>query len=121
METSIRRTVAADGTTTVTVRGEIDYAHADELAACFREVVTVDTPSLVRVDLHGATFIDSTGLGALIEGYRAATENGARFVVVDPHPSFRRVLLVTGLSDLFGVTQAGAADQVAGQTQATGA
>jgi anti-sigma B factor antagonist len=57
----------------------------------------------------GATCIDSTGLGALIEGYRAAVEAESRFVVVNPTSSFRRVLVVTGLDDLFGVATEGTA------------
>ncbi len=118
MESSIQRTRADDGTTTVTVLGEIDLANAEELAAGVRDAVA-ESPALVRVDLHGATFIDSTGLGALIEGYRVATEAGIRFLVVKPTPTFRRVLTVTGLCDLFGL--AGPVEAHAEPTQATGA
>ena len=106
MESSIERTRADDGTATVTVRGEIDFANCDELAACVREAVAQWSPTLVRIDVDGATFIDSTGLGALIEGYRAAVEADARFVVVNPTVIFRRVLDVTGLWDFFGLSDA---------------
>jgi anti-sigma B factor antagonist len=63
-----------------------------------------------------ASFIDSTGLGALIEGYRAATDARTRFVVTNPSPSFRRVLSVTGLCELFGMEDGQSADL----SQATG-
>jgi anti-sigma B factor antagonist len=110
--------VTTRGTIIVTVRGEIDFANADELADGVRDAVA-DSAGLVRVDLRKAAFIDSTGLGALIEGYRAATATDVRFVVINPTPSFRRVLTVTGLCDLFGITEP--ADEQAEQTQATGA
>jgi anti-sigma B factor antagonist len=65
------------------------------------------TPA-VHVDVRDATFIDSTGLGALVEGYRAAVAaRAACFVVVNPSPRFRRVLTVTGLHELFGVDEDG--------------
>jgi anti-sigma B factor antagonist len=47
---------------------------------------------------------DSAGLGALIEGFRAASDWGVRFVVTNPTPTLRRVLSVTGLTEFFGLT-----------------
>ena len=119
MEFSIQRALADDGAATVSVHGEIDFANSDHLADEIRATVAEWSPSEVRVDLRGATFVDSTGLGALIEGYQAVTDAGARFVVANPTPAFRRVLDVTGLSDFFGLTEPSASD--AEETQATGA
>nr|WP_296073097.1 STAS domain-containing protein [uncultured Actinoplanes sp.] len=119
MHSSIRRTLADDGTATVTVQGEIDFANADELADCVRDAVLEGSPSTVQVDLRGASFIDSTGLGALIEGYRAASDAGVRFVVTNPTWNFRRVLMVTGLTDLFGLGEA--AEEDSERAEATGA
>lgn len=116
MQTSIHRTLADDGTATVTVHGEIDFANAGDLARSIGEAVADRSPTLLRVDLRQAGFIDSTGLGALIEGYRVALAAETRFVVVNPTPSFRRVLTVTGLDEFFGLNEAGTS-----QIQATGA
>lgn len=107
MEASIQRTLADDGTATIHVRGEIDFANCDELAQCVREALVAWSPPTLRVDVRGAAFIDSTGLGALIEGYKASLTAGTRFIVVNPTHVFRRILDVTGLSDLFGLTTAG--------------
>jgi anti-sigma B factor antagonist len=119
MESSIQRTLADNGTAVVSVRGEVDFANCDHLARTLRDAVDEWSPAAVHVDLRGATFIDSTGLGALIEGYKAATDTEARFLVLNPGSAFRRVLDVTGLSDLFGLTEANSSQ--AAPTQATGA
>jgi anti-sigma B factor antagonist len=120
MQTSIHRTLADDGTATVTVLGEIDFANAGDLARGLGEAVADGSPTLLRVDLRQAGFIDSTGVGALIEGYRAALAARTRFVVVNPTPSFRRVLTVTGLDEFFGLHEAGAGQaSTAGASQAT--
>jgi anti-sigma B factor antagonist len=122
MENPIRSELADDGTATVTVLGEIDFSNADEVAQGIRDAITDWAPPVVSVDLQGATFIDSTGLGALIEGYRAATECEARFVVVNPTDGFRRVLTLTGLVELFGLADAEQSEGTSvQQTQATGA
>ena len=105
MEAPSESLLADDGTATVTVRGEIDFSNADEVARAIRDAVAEWVPPVVRVDLKDATFIDSTGLGALIEGYRAATEVDCRFVVTNPTSGLRRVLTVTGLCELFGVAE----------------
>ncbi|GIE98258.1 STAS domain-containing protein [Paractinoplanes rishiriensis] len=119
MESAIQRRLDDDGTATVTVRGEIDYANCDDLARCMQEAVTEWSPAVLRVELRGATFIDSTGLGALIEGYKAANDAEAQFLVINPTRAFRRVLDVTGLSDFFGLAESSVSDTEA--TQATGA
>ncbi|GGQ70481.1 STAS domain-containing protein [Couchioplanes azureus] len=118
MEYPIRSAFGEDGTAHVTLLGEIDFSNADEVAQTIRDAVAEWSPEEIRVDLSDATFIDSTGLGALIEGYRATNEAESRFVVVNPSPSFRRVLSVTGLSELFGMSEH---DEPADLSQATGA
>ncbi|MEU8240597.1 STAS domain-containing protein [Actinoplanes missouriensis] len=125
MDNAIRTTVADDGTVTVTVLGEIDYSRADDVAQSIRDALVDWSATLVRVDLRDASFIDSTGLGALIEGYRDVTERGGQFLVVNPTESFRRVLDVTGLAGFFGLISSsagGVADEAQPErTSATGA
>ncbi|MEV0896570.1 STAS domain-containing protein [Actinoplanes sp. NPDC049802] len=103
MDNSIRTTRADDGSVMVTVRGEIDFSNSDGVAQGIHDAVTEWSPAIIHVDLRDATFIDSTGLGALIEGYRTATGKGVTFKVINPSDTFRRVLSVTGLSDFFGL------------------
>ncbi|GGN70125.1 hypothetical protein GCM10010112_36300 [Actinoplanes lobatus] len=103
MENSIRTTRTDDGSVTVTVLGEVDFANSDMVAQGIHDAITDWSPTAVRVDLRDAAFIDSTGLGALIEGYRTAEAKGVTFEVLNPSDTFRRVLSVTGLSDFFGL------------------
>jgi anti-sigma B factor antagonist len=113
MGSVVRRRLADDGSAVVTVEGEIDFSNADEVSRSVQEAVAEWSPSSVRVDLGAATFIDSTGLGALIGGYRAAIESGIGFVVLNPGSGFRRVLSVTGLCELFGVSDDASAEDIA--------
>ena len=105
MEKPTESTLGDDGTACVAVLGEIDFTNADELAQALRDAVADWSPPVLLVDLRAATFMDSTGLGALIEGYRAATEHDSRFVVTNPSATFRQVLTVTGLCELFGMPE----------------
>jgi anti-sigma B factor antagonist len=122
MESSILSALADDGTATVTVHGEVDFSNADELAQRLRAAVADWSPTTVRVDLGEASFIDSTGLGALIEGYQAASAADIRYMVANPTDGFRRVLTVTGLTEFFGLTESDSASDLEEEAaQATGA
>jgi anti-sigma B factor antagonist len=105
MENAIESVLADDGTAILTVRGEIDFSNADEISRGIQDAVSDWSPQAVQLDLKDATFIDSTGLGALIEGYRATVSGNCRCAVVNPTACFRRVLVITGLSELFGLAE----------------
>ena len=106
METAIRRMLSDDGTAVVVVTSEVDFTNADDVSRCIEDAVTEWQPPAVRVDLQHAAFIDSTGLGALIAGYRAAAQCDSAFRVVNASAGFQRVLAVTGLCELFGLSTA---------------
>jgi anti-sigma B factor antagonist len=85
-----------DSVATVAVVGELDIATAPRLSAALD--VHGDAELLI-VDLTAATFIDSTGLRALIEADRRSADSGSRFVV---HVHGGPVLRVLELCELDG-------------------
>ena len=71
--------------------GELDLATAEDLLSAIRE--RAQRGSRIDLDFSKVTFMDSSGLRALLE---AATErNGGDLVIVDPTPQVRRVLDVS--------------------------
>ncbi len=85
----------------VQVRGEIDLATAPELEA--RVLQAFDGgPSSIVLDLDGLTFIDSSGLRALVALSKAAGDRGALLTLRNVPRHAQRVLELTGLSDFFG-------------------
>jgi anti-anti-sigma factor len=88
--------VAVDqGSTVVSVRGDIDMATAPRL----RQVLIDATSLAVVVDLSAVTFMDASGLGVLVGAARLARNEGRDLVLRDPSPSALRVLQVTGMLD----------------------
>lgn len=85
-----------DGTRlTVAIRGEIDLATAGVLSAELCDAVTL-APE-VTVDLSGVTFLDSTGIRALVDGHKAATALGHVIYAVGATGFVERVMDVTGM------------------------
>jgi len=60
-------------------------------------------PTLI-VDLNRITFIDSSGLGALINAHRHAGAHGGSLHVVCARPQTRRLLWLTGVNRRIPVT-----------------
>jgi anti-anti-sigma factor len=70
--------------------GEIDISSAHILSASFDEIGGLHADK-VLIDATGVTFMDSSGLHALIEGKRSLHESGATIALV-PSEQVRRLL-----------------------------
>jgi stage II sporulation protein AA (anti-sigma F factor antagonist) len=55
------------------------------------------------VDLSRASFLDSSGLGALTNSMRRIERKGGRLVVINTDPQLRRVFELTGLQRVLNV------------------
>jgi anti-anti-sigma factor len=55
----------------------------------------------IVVDLEHANYIDSAGLGALIEAHRTTKANGGRLTLCNLGPNFRRALEFARLLPIF--------------------
>lgn len=84
----------------VTPSGEVDRDTAPDLRRRLTEAVGLAGSGVVDVDLAQVTFMDSSGIGALIAGHRLATTTGATLRVRDAGPAVRTVLELTNVWDL---------------------
>lgn len=80
--------------------GEIDLATVAEVDRQLSELVQAGFADIV-LDLRAVTFIDSSGLNLLLDQHRAAQAAGRRFRLAEGSAATRRLLELTGTSDLF--------------------
>ena len=89
----------------VSVVGEIDAYTAPTIHDGIRTAITDHLhPRRVRVDLAGVSFLDSSGIQALIRCRAEAVARGVAMAVANPQPQPRKVLHIAGLTDLLAVT-----------------
>jgi anti-anti-sigma factor len=83
--------------------GALDLESRDELVEAAR--VAGDEPSStgIVVDLAGVSFMDSSGIGALIKLAGAAEDAGLYFGLRNLSPRAERVLRMTGLLDTWPI------------------
>lgn len=90
------------GTTTVTVRGEIDLLTAPRLMARLDRLTAAPHPDLV-LDLRRMSFIDCAGLGVLCRARNRVAERRGSLRLVTDSTGFRRILRHAGLAGVFEV------------------
>lgn len=83
-------------TVVVQPTGRLNMVAAPRLREQLRELVDEGARRLV-VDLSTTEFIDSSGLGALISGLKAARQGGGDLRIAAPTEQVRRVLTLTKL------------------------
>lgn len=89
----------SDGAAIIHLMGEVDISSAHLLNTQFKKVAQTDLRDVI-IDATGVSFMDSTGLHALVEGKRLLHETGTRIVLV-PSPQVRRVLELVFPDHLF--------------------
>jgi len=93
-------TDAAEADVTVTVAGEIDLDTAGRFRDAALSALTA-APKTLRLDLAGVSFMDSTGLHALMATKRRADLAGVQLVLTRPSPTVARLLDLSGLDRVF--------------------
>ncbi|WP_051167339.1 STAS domain-containing protein [Actinoplanes sp. N902-109] len=88
-----------DDVTTVALRGEVDVLNVDEVRVALVEALETH-PRAVVVDLADLSFIDSTGLGAIIFGFQRARDEGIDFQLASPSRGVHQILVLSGLLEV---------------------
>jgi len=85
--------------TTIILEGEFDLTVPEHFGASFSEALAA-SPRSITLHVPDLTFIDSSGLRALLHARAAATDAGVAFRVSEPSPALRPIAEMTGIKDL---------------------
>jgi anti-anti-sigma factor len=91
----------SDGTV-VAVSGDLDLNSAPALTRRLRELLS-SQPTSLTLDLGGVTFMDSSGLSALVAALHEADVRGVRFALAAVPEQADRVLRLTDTTGLFHI------------------
>jgi anti-anti-sigma factor len=88
----------SDGKVTVSLKGELDLSSVGKVEEELERVEAAG-PNLLILDLSQLTFLDSTGLRAVVTAHERARENGRRLVIVRGPDAVQRVFSITRLEE----------------------
>lgn len=86
-----------------TLTGRLDAVSQLEVKTAFKEHVQRGGTTLL-VDLSGVTFIDSSGLAALVSGYKLAREQGGTLKLAGMNKQVQSVFALTHLDRVFEIS-----------------
>ena len=89
---------------TLSVRGELDVSTAPELADLCRSVHALGARDVV-IDLTDTSFLDSSGLRALIGARQLFSDGGGNVRLAHPTAPVLRLLDLSGLTAYFSVDE----------------
>ena len=90
------------GIVTLIISGEIDLYNAPELKAKIQQLLDQRKHKVI-VDLDKVSYIDSSGIGALIASYSNLKKVQGRLRICNVYGSVRRVFDLTRLSSFFDI------------------
>ncbi len=84
------------------LEGEIDLHVSPNVTASLRMMIEKKPKQLI-VDLSRVTYIDSSGLAALIEGMQNAEEYGGKFALAGLQETIRTIFEIARLDQVFQI------------------
>jgi anti-sigma B factor antagonist len=90
---------ATPGTRAVKVTGELDSGTCEALLEAVEQSLAERGEDALRIDLREVSFIDSTGMRALIQIERMATDRSAPLTLVPPSDDVTELLRIAGIAD----------------------
>lgn len=103
MGLAINISTSNPGPLLLSLRGVVDLQTRDELIEAAHDALQKSPEGLV-FDMTEVEFLESTGIGALIQISRDVADVGAHFRVQNPSKQVLRVLEITGLATAWGLT-----------------
>lgn len=92
-------TIECDAGLCVVAEGELDLSTTPLLESALLAAEATDAKS-ITLDINGVTFIDSTGLRALIEADMRSRSDGARLRLTRGSPQARRLFALAAVEEL---------------------
>jgi anti-sigma B factor antagonist len=90
-----------DGLRMVRVTGEVDMSWSQDLR---REILdALSKAPAIGVDLSAVSYMDSSGIAALVEGFQQSRSAKKRFALIAPSDSVRSVLELARLDRVFPI------------------
>ena len=99
---AITSTVSADGNqVTIYIQGRFDFSSHQEFRAAYEKLPKV--PTHYRVDLQGASYLDSSALGMLLLLRDFAGGDKSNIEIVNCSSDVKKILMISNFEQLFTI------------------
>nr|WP_320026673.1 STAS domain-containing protein [uncultured Acetobacterium sp.] len=89
-------------TNMVCIKGEIDIYSIEKFRETIENQIKTQVPEII-LDCSELSYMDSTGMGVLIELRNKTKEMGQKIVMMNPRPNIKKLLTLTGVDKIIEV------------------
>ena len=89
-------------TNMVSIRGEIDIYSIEKFRDTIEEKTKTQASEII-LDCSELSYMDSTGMGVLIELRNKTKELGQKIIMMNPRPNIRKLLALTGVDKIIEI------------------
>lgn len=84
----------------LTINGDVEFDDSIQLNETFQQLIK-DKSAKIVIDLKECNYIDSSGLGALVEGLKSTQKAGGDLRLVNLNEDFKEILMMTRIIKYF--------------------
>ncbi|EKQ50357.1 MULTISPECIES: anti-sigma F factor antagonist [unclassified Clostridium] len=84
----------------ITLNGELDHNSAEEVRVKIDDRIDRDNIEKAILDFSGVTFMDSSGIGAVLGRYKKLSNKGGILCIAEPSKNVNRIFELAGLYKL---------------------
>jgi len=81
----------------ITLSGELDHNSAEEVRVKIDDRIDRDNIEKAVIDFSGVTFMDSSGIGAVLGRYKKLSNKGGMLCIAEPSKNVNRIFELAGL------------------------
>ncbi|MFM7364866.1 MAG: STAS domain-containing protein [Cuspidothrix sp.] len=86
----------------IALKGSFNASNSDEFQATIQEVIN-NKISVVLIDCHSLTFMDSIGLGNLVLAFKTLRTSGIQMIICSINEQTRILFELTGMDNIFTI------------------
>ncbi len=99
---TVKDVQVADGTAVVTLTGEVDMSNSPGVHQTLVEILQ-NRPDRLLIDLGEVSYMDSSGVGVLVDALRRMRVTGGKLGLIAVTPRVKSVLQITKLDQFFEI------------------
>ncbi|KAF5077534.1 STAS domain-containing protein [Acetobacterium wieringae] len=94
--------IEMEKTSMVSIKGEIDIYSIEKFREIIEEKIRTQAPEII-LDCSELSYMDSTGMGVLIELRNKTKEMGQKIIMINPRPNIKKLLSLTGVDKIIEI------------------
>lgn len=98
-------TFTHNGTTTVCLDGELDHHAAKSLLTRIMQIIDIEAPHSLVLDLYSLSFMDSSGIAVILQTFRRIKGSDGTFSVINIPTHAFRIFRAAGLTRMISMSE----------------